>query len=789
MSAGQAPQGLVTEYCRETLPKDRCRGGVLRAGRAPLLAGPHAEGSVLGRQLRVPARVGGRTRDPLYNPGVFADIIGSDVVAAVRAPTASVGSGTDMSTATQLNLSVPGFREFAERVLLEREKSGIRGSVSERNRFQVHLSTAKFADKRLDEVTREDIEAWLDEMFAKRASDSRGARTLSKATIARAYALCAAIFVQAGPEGGKLLKVNPCDGIRWTKRAPKVIGGEKRTYLTFEQQRALAESEAIEECHRLPILFAIGTGLQQGEQFNLRLADVRVDDPEPHVIVRFTANGLPLSSGKQIRRVPLLGGDCPALAATKRWLEVLPNYAPHNPDGLVFPTPTGRVRGVGKPLGRVTVPSKKKGGGENRCAWKDALAKVGLPLTTRWADLRHTCAVSLGSGMWGKPWQLHDVQRMLGLSSLAQVQQYTGMIDQALADQEARAESAAESSERQVRRTKWTAEPPLWNGDGVRLGRDELRASSGGLTLADDVLERTAAALRAGKHILFVGPPGTGKTELAHAVVAAATEAGYCRNAHVATACADWTSFDTIGGYMLGRQGELRFRPGALLRAIEQHQWLIIDELNRADVDRAFGELMTILSNRTSDTNYELEDGRSVRIGPLWDATHRVPPTFRMLATMNTWDKTSLFRLSYAIQRRFAIVDVDVPDDASFAELIRHHALQKGEEPPLESNEVTKVIWLFSSVGLLATRPIGPAVALDVVRYMRTRRPTTETRRDAFAEAVAMFVLPQLESLGQEPARRAHTCVLDVARSVSSEDAVRELHARFAELFPHVRFS
>ena len=39
---------------------------------------------------------------------------------------------------------------------------------------------------------------------------------------------------------------------------------------------------------------------------------------------------------KHTRKVPLFGL---ALDAARAWLKVLPSYAPHNPDGLMFPTP------------------------------------------------------------------------------------------------------------------------------------------------------------------------------------------------------------------------------------------------------------------------------------------------------------------------------------------------------------------------------------------------------------------------------------------------------------------
>jgi 5-methylcytosine-specific restriction protein B len=330
---------------------------------------------------------------------------------------------------------------------------------------------------------------------------------------------------------------------------------------------------------------------------------------------------------------------------------------------------------------------------------------------------------------------------------------------------------------------KTGAVPASWDADRLDLTPALLDEHLAGLRLPPAVLEQACAAVSAGKHLLLVGPPGNGKTKLALALAAAAKAENYCDGAFLATASADWTTFDTIGGYALEKDSGLRFRPGVFLSAVERCQWLLIDELNRADVDRAFGELMTVLSGNTSDTAYLLPDGRPVSVGTRLGCSHWLPRTFRVLATMNTWDKTSLFRLSYAVQRRFAIIHIGIPDDATYAALIDHHADRATFDPPLEEGAKAPLKALFQEKGLLSMRAIGPAILEDIVAYMRRRRASG----DALAEAIGMHLLPQLEGLEQEPATAVLRKLLDALAGWTSADAVASLRVHYRELFPHLK--
>lgn len=173
-------------------------------------------------------------------------------------------------------------------------------------------------------------------------------------------------------------------------------------------------------------------------------------------------------------------------------------------------------------------------------------------------------------------------------------------------------------------------------------------------------IEKAISLLMAKKNMVLQGPPGVGKTFFAKRLAFAVLGKKDNTKVQMIQFHQSYSYEDFIQGYRPTPDGKFELKNGVFYTFCRQAQqdkdnnyFFIIDEINRGNLSKIFGELMMLIECDKRGREFALPLTYSQSI----DDKFYIPENLHLIGTMNTADR-SLAMVDYALRRRFCFIDL-----------------------------------------------------------------------------------------------------------------------------------
>ena len=261
------------------------------------------------------------------------------------------------------------------------------------------------------------------------------------------------------------------------------------------------------------------------------------------------------------------------------------------------------------------------------------------------------------------------------------------------------------------------------------------------------------------RQVIFYGPPGTGKTYVAKELAKHLADDDENRVTLVQFH-PSYAYEDFVQGYRPAEtDGHLSYKltPGPLMEAADAARgepdakhFLIIDEINRGNLARVFGELYFLLEYR--DEELRLQYSRE-EDDPFW-----LPENLYVIGTMNTADR-SIALVDLALRRRFYFVEFH-PDEPPVKGLLSRF---------LERNDLSDMGWVASFVDEANKELADHEAAIGPSHFMKPNLNKAMARR-IWKHAIRPYLEERLQDEG-ESTRHTRLDKFDALWNAASRDA------------------
>jgi 5-methylcytosine-specific restriction protein B len=227
----------------------------------------------------------------------------------------------------------------------------------------------------------------------------------------------------------------------------------------------------------------------------------------------------------------------------------------------------------------------------------------------------------------------------------------------------------------------------------VKLNSYDRNKFDSEVFVENETIDKALQALKHKKNIILQGSPGVGKSYIAKRLAQLFLKEAKKEDERIKMVQfhQSYSYEDFVQGFRPNEDGNFKLTNGVFYQFCmdaakddANDYYFIIDEINRGNLSKIFGELMLLIEHDKRDEHYAV----SLTYGAK-SKTFSIPKNVHIIGTMNTADR-SLALVDYALRRRFAFIQIEPAFNTRF----QNHLRGKG----IDDDFSTKLIHAIASL-------------------------------------------------------------------------------------------